>query len=280
MSELFRTLSVQCPTGFTEILMAELSAIGFDTFLEKDDGFEASAESGSIDEQEIESILNNYKNRAKIGYKWETAQKQNWNKEWESHFDPVIVDDRCLIRADFHHISKQYPYEILINPKMSFGTGHHETTSLMISYQMNIDHKTKRVLDAGSGTGILSIMAEKMGAKDVIACDIDEWAVENSRENIIVNNCTNIHIYRGTLSDINQEILFDLVLANINKNILLEEMHLYANYLPDNGILVISGFLKEDIPDMEKAAEKFDLHLTSKKTQNNWAALVFHKKTA
>ena len=280
MSNTFTTLIVQCPSGIADIIMARLSENGFDTFLENPEGFEASSDSGIPDATDVEKILTGYKKRFNISFKWTEVEKINWNIEWERNYEPVIIDDKCIIRADFHKADKHYPYEILINPKMSFGTGHHETTDLMISIQMNIDHVDKRVLDVGSGTGILSIMAEKLGAKEILACDIDSWAVENSLENIKINNCKKIRIYEGTIEAIDQKSEFDIILANINKNVLLDEMNSYVDRTGNNGQMIFSGFLTEDIGKLEKAAMDNGMSIVDQKIQNNWAALVFQKKTA
>ena len=280
MSNTFTSLTVQCPSEITEILIAELSEAGFDTFLEDVGCFEASSVTGFIEAPIIEDILKHYQLLYEIKFRWKSVEKQNWNKEWENHYEPVIIDDKCLIRADFHSSGKQYAYEILINPKMSFGTGHHETTSLVISLQMMIDHLDKCVLDVGSGTGILSIMAELLGARKIDACDIDEWAVENSRENIALNQCKNINIYKGNVQVINQNKIYDILLANINKNILIAEMNSYAKRIATDGILIISGFLNDDIPELENVAMNYGMNPSTQKIQNNWAALVFQKKTA
>jgi ribosomal protein L11 methyltransferase len=188
------------------------------------------------------------------------------------------VDDRCLVRAEFHKIEKQYPYEIIITPKMSFGTGHHQTTYLMIQSQLDIDHTNKRVMDAGCGTAILSIMASKLKAKEVEAFDIDEWSVINGTENIQNNHCQNIHIHQGKIDDMKFEGKFDLILANINKNILLSEMKSYANYLVAGGQLLISGFYTHDIGDLLNEANKHQLTEVSRKDRETWAAVLLERK--
>jgi ribosomal protein L11 methyltransferase len=280
MSDSYSILIVRCPSDISEILIAELSEAGLNTFLEMDDGFEASSDSDLTDNPEIDVILQQFGAHKNFSFEWRNVEKQNWNKVWEYSYVPVLIDEKCLIRTDFHIIDGNYPYEIIINPKMSFGTGHHETTNLMISMQLEIDHNGKRVLDVGTGTGILAIMAEKLGAKEIVACDIDRWAVENSHENIKTNNCRKIDIYEGTVEECLYPKLFDIILANINKNVLLLEMGSYCNYLTDNAILITSGFLEEDVLDMEKIARGLNLTAIAKKIQNNWAVLAFQKKTA
>jgi ribosomal protein L11 methyltransferase len=182
-----------------------------------------------------------------------------------------------LIRAAFHKIEKKYPYEIIITPKMSFGTGHHQTTHLMISRQMKMNHQDKRVMDAGCGTAILSIMAAKLGAKEVEAFDIDEWSVENGQENAENNNCSNIHIQLGKISEVKLKGTFDIILANINKNILLEEMESYSNYLLPGGQLLLSGFYVHDLADLRKEAGKYNLKGVAHDERETWACLLLEK---
>ncbi len=191
--------------------------------------------------------------------------------------DPIIVDDRCLIRAAFHKIEKKYPYEIIITPKMSFGTGHHQTTHLMISRQMKMNHQNKRVMDAGCGTAILAIMAYKLGAKEVEAFDIDEWSVENGQENVENNECKNIHIQLGKINEVQLEGKFDIILANINKNILLAEMQIYASYLQAGGQLLLSGFYIHDIEDLKKEGSKYNLKEVAHDERETWACLLLQK---
>ena len=169
-------LQVVCDPEFVEILMAEVAEAGFDTFIEIDKGFEAYVEGNQFDQSQLDHIQEKYKHVNPLLFSHDRIEKKNWNEEWEKNVEPIIVDDKCLIRAAFHKIEKKYPYEIIITPKMSFGTGHHQTTHLMISRQMKMDHQNKRVMDAGCGTAILAIMAYKLGAKEVEAFDIDAWS--------------------------------------------------------------------------------------------------------
>src|SRR5690606_20374736 len=194
-----------------------------------------------------------------LSFSFDKIEKQNWNEEWEKNYEPIIVDDKCLIRASFHNLDKKYPYEIIITPKMSFGTGHHQTTYLMIKSQLDIDHEGKRVLDAGCGTAILSIMASKRGAKEVEAFDIDEWSITNGNENCEVNSCTNIRLQQGTITEVEIHGEFDVVLANINKNVLLDEIKIYQQYLNKDGLLLLSGFFTTDIDDLKTEPSKYNL---------------------
>jgi ribosomal protein L11 methyltransferase len=267
-------LQVVCDPEFSEILMAEIAEAGFDTFMETDKGFEAYVEGDNFDKELLSQVQEKYKHVNPLLFFQDHIQKQNWNEEWEKNVDPIIVDDRCLIRAAFHKIEKKYPYEIIITPKMSFGTGHHQTTHLMISRQMKMDHQGKRVMDAGCGTAILSIMASKLGAKEVEAFDIDEWSVINGVENAGNNECANIHIQQGKIDEVQLTGKFEIILANINKNILLQEMHHYASYLERGGLLLLSGFYTHDIEDLKKEASKYYLIETAHDERESWACLL------
>lgn len=271
-------LSVTCDPLFSEILIAEISQAGFDSFLENENGFEAYAEVDRFDESLVEEIKNKYDQVKPLLFSWDRIEKKNWNEEWEKSYEPIIVDDRCVIRAEFHQIKKEYPYTITITPKMSFGTGHHQTTYLMIKAQMDMDHKNKMVMDAGCGTAILSIMASKLGAKSVEAFDIDEWSVINGKENIEVNNCENINIRQGMISELTFEDNYDIILANINKNILLQELPQYVAYLNPGGYLLLSGFYERDIPDLMTRAHVYQLKQVSRDVRENWASLLLQLK--
>ncbi|MDH4058263.1 MAG: 50S ribosomal protein L11 methyltransferase [Cyclobacteriaceae bacterium] len=270
-------LRVICDPDFSEILMAEVAEAGFDTFMETETGFEAYVEGNQINQQLLQEIEEKYKAVNPLSFIQDKIEKKNWNEEWEKNVDPILVDDTCLIRAAFHQIEKRYPYEIIITPKMSFGTGHHQTTHLMISRQMKMDHRNKRVMDAGCGTAILSIMAVKLGAKEVEAFDIDEWSVENGEENAENNHCENIHIQLGKISEVKLEGTFDIILANINKNILLAEMEIYSSFLLSGGQLLLSGFYTHDLEDLKKEASKNNLTEVAHDERETWACLLLQK---
>jgi ribosomal protein L11 methyltransferase len=274
MAIYYSRLKVICDPEFSELIMAEVGEIGFDSFLETENGFEAYVEMENYDKKQLQVIKDKYSQQTKLVFYQDRIQKQNWNEEWEKSYQPIIVDDKCLIRADFHKIEEKYPYELIITPKMSFGTGHHQTTYLMIKNQMNIDHRNKRVMDAGCGTAILSVMASKLGASEVEAFDIDEWSVSNGKENIEVNGCTNIRHQQGKLSELEFVGKFDIILANINKNVLLDEMALYKDYLQPGGFLLLSGFYTEDISDLLHAGKPLGLKEVSRDERENWAALL------
>lgn len=270
-------LQVICDPEFSEILMAEVAEAGFDTFMETEKGFEAYVEGNQFDQSQLDHIQGKYKQVNPLFFTQDRIEKKNWNEEWEKNVDPIIVDNRCLIRAAFHKIEKKYPYEIIITPKMSFGTGHHQTTHLMISRQMKVNHQNKRVMDAGCGTAILAIIAYKLGAKEVEAFDIDEWSVENGQENVENNECKNIHIQLGKINEVKLEGKFDIILANINKNILLAEMQIYASYLQAGGQLLLSGFYIHDIEDLKKEGSKYNLKEVTHDERETWACLLLQK---
>ena len=270
-------LQVICDPEYSEILMAEIAEAGFDSFLETDKGFEAYVENDQFDKKQLAAIQLKYQHVKPLILFEDRIQKQNWNEEWEKSLQPIIVEEQCLIRAEFHKVEKKYPYEIIITPKMSFGTGHHQTTYLMIKSQLQMDHDGKRVMDAGCGTGILSIMASKRGAKSVEAFDIDEWSVINGQENIENNQCRGIHLQQSKISDLKFEGTFDIILANINKNVLLAELSAYSDYLNPSGQLLLSGFYTSDIDDLIKEASQFHFKEVRRDEKETWAALLLQK---
>lgn len=270
-------LVVLCDSTYSEILMAEIAETGFDTFMENDKGFEAYAELENFDKIALEEIRDRYNQQTLVQFSQEHIQKKNWNEEWEKNYEPVIVEDTCIIRASFHQPAKSFPYDIIITPKMSFGTGHHPTTYLMIKNQLAIDHTGKRVMDAGCGTAILSVMASKRGAQSVDAFDIDSWSIENGRENVTINECSGIRIRQGKISELSFEEPFHLILANINKNILLIEMPYYATYLVTGGQLLLSGFYESDIEDLVKRAATEGLVKVNHTVHEAWATVLLEK---
>ncbi len=274
----YTRLQVVCDPAFSEILMAEIAEAGFDSFLETEEGFEAYAENEKFDQQQLSSVQKKYKHVNPLLFFQDKIRKKNWNKEWEKNLQPIVVEEKCLIRAEFHKTEKKYPYEIIITPKMSFGTGHHQTTYLMIKNQMTLDHRCKRVMDAGCGTAILSIMASKLGASEMEAFDIDEWSVINGKENIENNQCTNVHLQQGKIREMNFAGTFDIILANINKNVLLEELKIYATYLARGGYLMMSGFYDRDMKDIAKESARHGLAEERKDDRETWALLLLKKE--
>jgi len=271
----YLSLHVQCPDELIEILIAEIAEMGYDSFWEQADGFEAYILKADFDASALQEILDRYQEAGEISYSSSLVEEKNWNVEWESNFEPITVEDQCLVRADFHQADREYPYEVVINPKMSFGTGHHATTYLMLSWQLEIDHQDKKAMDAGCGTGILAIMARMRGATEIIAFDNNEWAVDNSRENFEINHCPDIRMFPGTVEDITADDQFDIILANINRNVLLEEMPLYAERLRKDGVLLLSGFYNYDAPLIEEKAAASGLKVSGRKERNDWVALQF-----
>ncbi|MEM6844952.1 MAG: 50S ribosomal protein L11 methyltransferase [Bacteroidota bacterium] len=266
-------VEITCPESLREILMAELGEVNYDSFLETETGLEAYVEQGYFDQNRLITILKQYDLSAS-NYSVQTVEEKNWNVEWEKHFDPIIIDDQCLVRATFHQIEKKYPYEIVIDPKMAFGTGHHATTYLMLQWQLELDQQNQSVVDAGCGTGVLAIMAKKRGATQIIAFDNNEWAVNNSRENLDLNDCTDIQLFLGTIEDVDTTTKVDLLLANINRNVLLEEMEFYTQRLTSSGKLLLSGFLEADQTLIEQRAREVGLQPQGAKYHNGWVALL------
>jgi len=273
----FVEIKIKCDEYFSEILQAELAGAGFDSFIDEENGFAAYAAVESYDEQAAKEIFDRYAQLTTLEYKIADVERKNWNEEWEKNYDPIIVEDKCIVRASFHKPEKEYDYDIEINPKMSFGTGHHETTHLMLKHEMELDFENKDVLDAGCGTGILAVMAHKKGAKYVEAYDIDPWCEENSRENFALNNCEDIIIRTGVVADLDFTHTFDIVLANINRNVLLGEMAEYVKLMKPVATLMLSGFYTEDIPVIEEKATSLGLKKVKVSEKNNWVSVIFER---
>jgi ribosomal protein L11 methyltransferase len=230
-----------------------------------------------FDEKELQELIGRYEGQG-LTYTIEKIATRNWNEDWEKNYEPIVVDDKCVVRATFHEPQPNFPFEIVINPRMSFGTGHHATTFLMLQQQMELDHTGKRVLDAGCGTAILAVMAEKLGAAEVVAYDNNSWTIENAPENLSLNMCTKVQMLEGTISSLNLQGKFDIILANINKNVLLEEMASYESYLNDRGVLILSGFYSQDEKELVNSAESLGLVLSKSLRRNDWSTLRFEKK--
>jgi ribosomal protein L11 methyltransferase len=267
---------INCLEEFREILIAELAQIGFDSFLETEGGLDAYIPEQEFDREGFDQIIGNYRDAAQIEYLEGIMPKVNWNEEWEKNYDPIAVEDLVYVRASFHEPQAGFRYEIVINPKMSFGTGHHATTYQMLRHQFELDHRGKRVLDVGSGTGILAIMAHLLGAVQVEAFDIDDWCVDNGNENFDLNGLST-RMGLGTIREVRPQGPFDILLANINKNVLLDEMKIYADLLVTDGYLLLSGFYTQDIGDLVGAALPLGLKLLHSSEKDNWAALILKK---
>ena len=263
---------------FSDIFMAELGEIGYETFTEENDGLNAYITEDLFSENAVDEIMERYLGMTPISYSYKTLEKKNWNEEWEKNYEPILAaNGQVRVRASFHEADPNIPYDLLINPKMSFGTGHHETTSMVLDLQTNVNHEGKKVLDVGCGTGILAIFASKLGASYVAGFDIEEWAAENSRENCQLNNCDNIVIRQGTIEDEPAE-QYDIILANINRNILMRDIPKYVEFMkPAPAKLVVSGFYQHDIEDIENVAKEVGLRKIQTENKNNWAAVVFER---
>ncbi len=256
-------------------LTAELFQVGFDSFNEEENRLLAYISAESFTEDILKEITF-LKNHPEIKTEIKSLENINWNKEWESNYQPVTIAGKCYVRAPFHPPATGVEYEIVIEPKMAFGTAHHETTQLMAGWLMDLDVKDKDVLDMGCGTGILAILANKMGARYVIGIDNDEWAWRNGMENFQINGLPAEHVFAGDASLIRKD-RFDVLLANINRNILLQDMKAYADGLRKKSDLLLSGFYKSDIDAISARASEFGLHLSGFRSLNDWAVVLFKK---
>ncbi|RYH72262.1 50S ribosomal protein L11 methyltransferase [Flavobacteriaceae bacterium 144Ye] len=256
-----------------EILIAELGYAGFESFVETEEGVTAYIQKEEWSETILDDIQILNSNEFEISFSFEDIEQTNWNEEWEKNFTPIVVDGKCSVRAPFHD-KPNTEYDIIIEPKMSFGTGHHETTYMMIQYILNNDFKDKSVLDMGCGTGVLAILAEMKGAKPIDAIDYDNWCYLNSLENVERNNCEHITVLEGDASLLVDKH-YDVIIANINRNILLNDLDKYVACLNKNGMLLLSGFYKDDIPVLEAECNKHMLKLVETLEKNHWVALKF-----
>jgi ribosomal protein L11 methyltransferase len=260
----------------SDVLIAQLSELDFESFVETDDGFMAYILKENFDESRLNLVFSLYSDFFKINYSAKVIPQQNWNKEWESNFQPIDVAGKCYIRAPFHEAQPEYKFDVIIEPKMSFGTGHHNTTQLMIRKLMELDVENKSLLDMGCGTGVLAIVASLMGANPIIAIDIDEWSYENTIENLGKNNINNVLVNKGNAQILEKKV-FNTILANINKNVLLADIPVYFKSLEPGGNLVLSGFFETDIPDLTAKATEVGLKLEGKTISEQWTMLHFIK---
>ncbi|MDF1570079.1 MAG: 50S ribosomal protein L11 methyltransferase [Bacteroidales bacterium] len=280
MSYIEYTFTFSDPAADPEMLIAFLNAYNYEGFQESDDQMIAYLPESKKDEKLLAQLLEQVGNEnIIIGYTSRRLPDINWNAKWESDFLPVEIDDFVRIRASFHGKDETFVHDIIIDPKMSFGTGHHATTRLMMRAMRTLDFSRKKVADLGCGTAVLSILASRMGAAGVLAVDIDEWAVSNSRDNIENNNCSNIVVKRGDI-DVAGNERFDIVLANINRNVLLESMCRFRQLLPGGGTLVLSGIMLNDRDIITVAAENSGFRAAGIFSENDWCALVFRNETA
>ena len=268
-------ISIFCGNKIQELLIAELGLAGIDSFQQFENSLDAFVDENRLNEKKLRNVLKRYD--LQHNYRITGLEEINWNEAWEKNFDPVLIEDQVQVRASFHQKKEEIKYDIIINPKMSFGTGHHETTCLMIAEQLKTDHRNKRILDVGAGTGILSIMAYKLGAKSIVSTDVDDWCIENCRENFELNKLKNFQVLHGKIENLTLDDGFDVILANINKNVLINEIPTYSNLLFKNGILLLSGFYAQDIKDLQEITSKYELELIGSDQKNDWSRLSFCK---
>jgi len=261
-----------------DILTTQLGEIGFESFVETETGFEAFIPVKSFSEENLNFVLNEFRKDFTFTVSNDVIKSQNWNEVWEkNYFKPLVIAGECVIRAPFHTDYPKAKYEIIIEPNMAFGTGNHETTSLIIESILENNFNGKTILDMGCGTGILGILASMKGAKNITAIDIDEWSFNGTNENAALNNIKNIDVKLGDASLLGNE-KYDVIFANIHKNILLNDMQTYVDVLQPKGILIMSGFYTQDIPAIKTKAESLGLNDVGFKTKNSWVAHTFQKK--
>lgn len=264
-----------------DLLADSAAEAGFESFEETEEGMEAYVQKELFDKEILDQNIKEFPiEGTEISYEVEEAEDKDWNQEWEDQgFEPICIDDQILIydakHPDLHPTTSPDHIEIGIEAKLAFGTGNHETTRMIVSSLMNMNLFKKRILDCGCGTGILGIVASKLGASDVVGYDIDEWSVENSKHNAQLNGVDNMNVYFGNASVINHiSGMFDVVLANINRNILLEDMNVFRSVMNDGCYLILSGFYVEDIPVLLEKAKELGLSEIERKSDNNWACLI------
>lgn len=257
----------------SEILIAELGELPFESFVESEFGVTAYIQKQLWNEHVLDELFILQSPEFAISYTVEEIEQVNWNEEWEKNFEPIDVDGKCHVRAPFHP-KTDAEFDIVIEPKMSFGTGHHETTHMMIQHLLEMDVRGMKTLDMGCGTAILAILAEMKGAAPIDAIDIDNWCYLNSIENAQRNNCKQISVYEGDAALLKGKN-YDLIIANINRNILLADIQSYVACLNPNGVLLLSGFYNEDIPAIDECCTQKGLSFVKKHERNNWVSLKY-----
>jgi len=271
-------LQITIPTAdpsLQEILIAQLSALGFEGFEQEETFLRAFLPEDQLDQASLDALLASWKLTATQ----DRLEERNWNEEWEKNFQPIIVEGFCGIRAHFHEPIPGLQHDLVITPKMSFGTGHHATTYMMIQAMQHLDFAQKRVLDFGTGTGILAILAEQRGAAEVIAIDHDDWSIDNARENISANHCTRITVVRTDRVPEPAAPHFDIILANINKHVILQQLTEIGQQLKEGGVILLSGLLLEDEQDIREATAKNNFPISERMTNGAWICCKAEKKT-
>lgn len=260
-----------------DLLISDLADIGFNTFEDTSNGFSAFIDQDTYRESSFKELLSSYDQDLEYTYEITEIAGENWNEQWEKNFEPLIISDQCYVRASFHEARPRYPYEIVIDPKMAFGTGHHQTTTMMMEYILSLDFSGKTVLDMGCGTGILAFLAAKKGAAHLTAIDYDQVCYDSTVENAELNNIQNIDIICGGKEVIPEQV-FDVILANINRNILLDQIKVYASVLKSGGQIIFSGFYESPDLEMIKAAcQEVNIEYLDHKKIDEWVAARFHK---
>ena len=271
-------IQITIPTiDFQEVLIALLGEMNYEGFEQQEEALQAFIPETAFDEAALAELLQAHG----LQYTLTRIEERNWNEEWEKNFQPVIVEGFCAIRAHFHPPMPEVEHELIITPKMSFGTGHHATTYMMLQAMRELDLRGKRVLDFGTGTGVLAILAERLGAGEVVAIDNDDWSIENALENVAENKCTRIQVLkRDQVADV--EGPFDVILANINKHVIVAQLGALAQHLTEGGVILLSGLLLDDAEDIENEAEKNNLsvsgRMTSLMSKSSWICLKTGKK--
>ena len=268
-------LTIQPVESGREVVLAVLSELGFESFVERERGLEAYIQESDWTPDLLDALYPLSENGFDIGWSLLAIPPENWNAVWESDFQPIVIEDKCAVRAHFHD-RIDVPYELVITPKMSFGTGHHQTTYMMLNYLLQHPPKGHSLLDMGCGTGVLAILAEKLGAVSINAIDVEPWCYQNTVENIATNGCKNITPAEGDRSQIPPKE-FNTILANINMNVLLLDIPLYAEQLKEDGSLFLSGFFTQDIPAIESKANQYGLKLVDFQNKDNWVAAHFKR---
>lgn len=260
-----------------DVLSAVLGEVGFESFVEQPEGLLAYVQQAQFDETALKEALEAFPiPDTAVTYSYQEAEDKDWNEEWEKNFfQPIVIGNRCVIHSTFHQDVPKAEYDIVINPQMAFGTGHHETTSLIIEELLERNLEGVNLLDMGCGTSILAILGRMRGAAHCTAIDIDEWCVRNSLENIGLNGTDEIEVHQGDATSLATKGPFDVVIANINRNILLNDMHYYVARMNPHATLLMSGFYIEDLPAIQAEAERLGLKLTRHREKNRWTAATF-----
>lgn len=267
-------IQITIPTiDFQEVLIALMGEMGYEGFEQEDDRLHAFIDETAFDEEALNELLTTHG----LPYTLERIAERNWNAEWEANFQPVVVEGFCAIRAHFHPPMPEVEHELIITPKMSFGTGHHATTYMMLQAMRELDLRGKRVLDFGTGTGVLAILAERLGAQQIVAIDNDPWSIENALENVAANGCTRIEVLqKDTVADAGGP--FEVILANINKHVIVRELPALKQQLTAHGVILLSGLLREDAEDIENEAKNNNLSVSGWITRGSWICLKSGKK--